>query len=631
MFQPSSSAQSLDSASSDVYASAGGIRVRDVDGVFRIYANVIYGPEDPSFEELRLRYYLDTFRAWVPKTHQRTNSSERVDAKTSSSIAHDLDIGRFGSSSHAPGTADAESTTSTCSLCAARLATGGGVHGGDNDSEAPLPDNVVKSDDIDVRRLQKTVEGPSQVPVLAPNQPKAGDIHAEPRGSSSGIDGLSTVLAGMELLNDSCSGTGTLAPLRPSTESYSREENLLRSRLSPSFHWPTAFPENYRAGPDNAFDCTATRNDMSLFSSKDRSPIAAILGPISKFIASSDVGQFLNQAKIHSGLCSTQIFDLFWVLNNLFNIHGGILIHCLRKSLTTMNDISRSLGLDEWSHNLEFIQKLDGAYRKMLHPHIHTDGDYGTGGSSAWKSYCLELAVIFSESFPNWQSARYFRDLSESYCGYFNPVITASYIEDLVMLWTEVHPALLEVTRWLEPFIDYGPDYIRDTPFFDATIVLGCRTRELFSRGGVSQPELPQRADSLLHLLRGHRSESLAEMQVEMASVMSTVSRDFDPTDDDGDNTPTESGPQSVEEFALVERATEVTGWEVTEFGSVRMRNALALHEVRVMKSYRPRLLRAGTAAAKIRGKIFHILSQTERRGRDVSPSEKNVFWDRID
>lgn len=84
------------------------------------------------------------------------------------------------------------------------------------------------------------------------------------------------------------------------------------------------FPENYRAGADNAFDCTATRNDKSLFTSKDRSPITAMLGPISKFIMSSDVGQFLSQAKIHSGLCSTQIFDLFWVLNNLFNIHGGV-------------------------------------------------------------------------------------------------------------------------------------------------------------------------------------------------------------------------------------------------------------------------------------------------------------------
>lgn len=112
-----------------------------------------------------------------------------------------------------------------------------------------------------------------------------------------------------------------------------------------------------------------------------------------------------------------------------------------------MNDISRSLGPDEWSHNPEFIQKLDGVYCKALHLHIHTDGDYSTSGTSAWKSYCLELAVIFSEYFPNWQSARYFRDLSESYCGYFNPVITASYIEDLVMLWTEVHPALLEANH----------------------------------------------------------------------------------------------------------------------------------------------------------------------------------------
>lgn len=53
------------------------------------------------------------------------------------------------------------------------------------------------------------------------------------------------------------------------------------------------------------------------------------------------------------------------------------------------------------------------------------------------------------------------------------------------------------MTRWLEPFIDYGPDYIRNTPFYDATIVLGCRARELFSRRGVSQPDISEQADSV--------------------------------------------------------------------------------------------------------------------------------------
>ena len=113
----------------------------------------------------------------------------------------------------------------------------------------------------------------------------------------------------------------------------------------------------------------------------------------------------------------------------------------------TMSDISQSLGSDVWSRDPVLSQKLDKAYLKELHPHIQTDGDYDSVSSAAWKSYCLELAVIFSEHFPEWRSVRFFRDLSESYRGCYNPVITTSYIEDLTILWTKVHPALLEVNQ----------------------------------------------------------------------------------------------------------------------------------------------------------------------------------------
>jgi len=124
-----------------------------------------------------------------------------------------------------------------------------------------------------------------------------------------------------------------------------------------------------------------------------------------------------------------------------------------------MSDISQSLGSDVWSQDPVFIRILDEAYRKELHAHIQTDGNYNTGACSAWKSYCLELSVIFSEHFPKWHFARYFRDLSESYAGCFNPLITSSYIEDLNMLWANVHPALLEVNQVNPPYcssIDKG-------------------------------------------------------------------------------------------------------------------------------------------------------------------------------
>jgi hypothetical protein len=54
---------------------------------------------------------------------------------------------------------------------------------------------------------------------------------------------------------------------------------------------------------------------------------------------------------------------------------------------------------------------------------------------------------------------------------------------------------LLQVTRWFEPFIDYGPDCNRSAPFYDGTIVLVRRARELLSREGVKEPEVSRRAD----------------------------------------------------------------------------------------------------------------------------------------
>jgi len=326
-----------------------------------------------------------------------------------------------------------------------------------------------------------------------------------------------------------------------------------------------------------------------------------------------------------------------------------------------MDDISRSLGLDEWSHDSEIFRKLDDAYRKDLRPYIQTDGSHNTGASAAWKSYCFELAQIFSEQFSSWRSVGYFRELSESYTGCFNPVITASYIEDLVKQWTAVRLALLEVTRWFEPFIDYGPDCNRSAPFYDGTIVLVRRARELLSREGVKEPEVSRRADCLLQCLRELRFHQLMEMQLGMARVMDNVSRDFNVAtgaDDGNDDNNTSSdfgsgsgsGPSSAtaEEATLLERVKRVTGgWPVitaTESlgdqsagnagcgSSDRVRDALALHEVRVMKSYRPRLFHEGSIAEAIRIEIVRILSpRTDgQNGRDCDITSEDIFWDGI-
>ena len=112
-----------------------------------------------------------------------------------------------------------------------------------------------------------------------------------------------------------------------------------------------------------------------------------------------------------------------------------------------MDGISQTLGLDEWSHDPNFLRKLDDAYCKDLRLYIQTDGSQNASASAAWKSYCFELAQIFSERFSSWKCVGYFRELSKDYTGCFNPVITASYIEDLVKQWTAVRLALLEVNK----------------------------------------------------------------------------------------------------------------------------------------------------------------------------------------
>ena len=122
-----------------------------------------------------------------------------------------------------------------------------------------------------------------------------------------------------------------------------------------------------------------------------------------------------------------------------------------------MDFISGIRGSGAWSQDPELMQKLDETYRKHLRPPINTDGSYSSATKTAWELYCLELGCIFSEQIPDWESATsFFHNLSEEYGGCLTPIITSSYIEDLSALWTQVHPALLEVNIQTPP-LDSGP------------------------------------------------------------------------------------------------------------------------------------------------------------------------------
>ena len=230
------------------------------------------------------------------------------------------------------------------------------------------------------RRLEKTVESLSHGLILALTQLKSGDKHAETephrRGSGPGPHSrpghsivandevesvlrdhsvendddsrdLSTVFARLGFIENcteishlhACrfglltmcicvarSGIGTAAPSLQQLDnksSSSLEENLLRMlRRLPQ---TTTAKTVAKARPEIGFCCIARGNDGTLFTtSNDRSPALQILSPILKFITSSDVFQFLKRAEIHAGLLKTQLFDLFWILDNLFNVHGGV-------------------------------------------------------------------------------------------------------------------------------------------------------------------------------------------------------------------------------------------------------------------------------------------------------------------
>jgi hypothetical protein len=121
-------------------------------------------------------------------------------------------------------------------------------------------------------------------------------------------------------------GTATPSLQQPDDKSSSSlEESLLRMLRRKPQTTTTTTSVVPTTGPENAFSCIAKGKDGTLFTTvKDRTVAFRTLSPILEFITSSDVFQFLKRAEIHAGLLNTQLFDMFWILDNLFNVHGGV-------------------------------------------------------------------------------------------------------------------------------------------------------------------------------------------------------------------------------------------------------------------------------------------------------------------
>ena len=83
------------------------------------------------------------------------------------------------------------------------------------------------------------------------------------------------------------------------------------------------------------------------------------------------------------------------------------------------------------------------------------------------------------------------------------------------------------------------------------------------------------------------------------------------------------------EVYALIHRAKQMTLRRVEDPRTSQIQDALARREIRVMKSYRPKLLREGTVAARIRSETLDVLDVLSTGpGLD---DEGGVFWDGCD
>ena len=169
-----------------------------------------------------------------------------------------------------------------------------------------------------VRQLEKTVEGLSHGLILALTELQDRKTTADGRKSVN-VDALSTALSDLSTVEDHPdSAPGTSAP--GATLPQPPSEPPARQRESAS-------QDTSAVGAEHV----ATENDSSMLISEGRTPISGLLKPILDFMACREVHQLLKQAECHPGLRNTQLFDLLWVANNFFNVHGGVRYHSSRR------------------------------------------------------------------------------------------------------------------------------------------------------------------------------------------------------------------------------------------------------------------------------------------------------------
>lgn len=185
-----------------------------------------------------------------------------------------------------------------------------------------------------VRRLEKTVESLSHGLILALTELKGFQGHSTTADGSKTdnagiVDALSEAFSGLSTVVDqpdsteACTPAATLHPSEQPHPDTQRECVTESGTLSVS--------GESKLGPPAKLDTdrvivghTDTEIDSFVVIRDDRSPVSGLLKPILDFMICPEALRFLKSAEAHPGLRNTQLFDLFWVADNLFDVHGGV-------------------------------------------------------------------------------------------------------------------------------------------------------------------------------------------------------------------------------------------------------------------------------------------------------------------
>ena len=180
-----------------------------------------------------------------------------------------------------------------------------------------------------VRRLERTVESLTHGLILALTELR--DLRG--RSTTAGgrkldnpgmVNPLSTALSGLSTVDDHPDSTSGVPP--PEVTIHPLEKlDLCEGAIKDGTLSLSRKPKLGSSGEANSVpDHLTIENDSPLFTRNPRSPIAGLLKPIQDFMTCPEVFRFLKWAQAHPGLRSTQLFDLFWVADNLFHVHGGV-------------------------------------------------------------------------------------------------------------------------------------------------------------------------------------------------------------------------------------------------------------------------------------------------------------------